>query len=101
MTKVTEYVREECIPKKISPEGVEYDVFRIGENDLYEVSAVLVDEMEHRKPDGRRSRPFSGTFTGFTRAHRALTQWLTMRWDAADSAKLKKMTPSQRVAANA
>ncbi len=89
MTEVKQYVREECIPKSISPTGVKYAVFRLGEVDLYEVRPVAYDDMDREKPDYRRGQPVAGTFTGQARAAEALRKWLEMQWDSSDAVKEK------------
>jgi hypothetical protein len=99
MTEVTSYTREECIPKNISPTGVQYAVWRDVDVDLYEVFAVIKDEMDNEKPD-RRRQPIDGSFTGRSRAQRELTRWLTVQWDASDAEKVKRMKPAERLAHN-
>lgn len=100
MTKVNEYVREECIPQNISPTGVKYAVFRDGDVDLYEILPVLEDEFGHEKADRRRSKPIDSQYTGSARAQAALTNWLKIAWDASDAEKLKRMKPAERAALN-
>jgi|SRR6478736_7038867 len=99
MTKeITEYKRDVCLPLNTGPTGVKYSVFRLGEVDLYEVRAVMLDAEDNEKPDYRRAQIVPGTFTGHARAFAALRIALTLHWDASDAAKLKKMSPTERVA---
>lgn len=96
--EVTSYTREECIPKFISPTGVKYGVFRDAEVDLYEIRPVIVDDLDHEKPDYRRTQPVAGQFTGSARATLALIKYLELAWDASDAVRVKNMKPAQRMA---
>ncbi len=102
MTKVTEYTREECLPKLISPTGVQYAVFQRPDVQQYEVLAAIEKEDEDGKitikPDHRAAVIVEGVFTTHARAEIAAIRALGFMWDKSDAAKLKSMRPAERVA---
>lgn len=98
--EVKSYTREECMPKFISPVGTRYMITRT-DADLYEIHAAIEDDFGHLSPDLRHKRVIEGSFTGHAKAVAALVAWLTIQWDAAEVAKIKKMRPAERVALNA
>jgi hypothetical protein len=83
--EVTSYTKEECLPKRISPTGVKYGVFRVDEVDLYEVRAINTDDEGNEKPDYQRKQPVLGHFTGAAKADAALVQCLVLQWEASDA----------------
>ncbi len=87
-----------AIPAGISPTGVKYKAFRLGEHPLFEIHAVRHDEEEKEHPDLTRNKLIAGSFTSEAKAMEALRKVLTVLWAESDAVAAKNERPRKGTA---